>query len=103
MHDPHLAERRQIEERLLRDYPTLAGQISKEEEEEEEGEEGEGGEEEYEEEYKQEEYAPHSLDPSSEAEALSNVASGIAASLGLVQEQHYPQPVIIQVQGGAGG
>ena len=53
MHDPHLAERRQIEERLLRDYPTLAGQISKEEEEEE-GEEGEeeGGEEEYEEEYK---------------------------------------------------
>ena len=102
MHDPHLAERRQIEERLLRDYPTLAGQISKEEEEEEgEEEEGEGGEEEYEEEYKQEEYAP--LDPSSEAEALSNVASGIAASLGLVQEQHYPQPVIIQVQAGAGG
>merc|ERR1719158_265254 len=36
-----------------------------------------------------------SMDPSSEAEALSNVASGIAASLGLV-EQQYPGQVVVQ-------
>ena len=107
MHDPHQAERREIEERLMRDYPALASQINKEEEEEEEeeGEEEEGGEDDYEEEYKygmaQEQGAApatseaQSMDPSSEAEALSNVASGIAASLGLV-EQQYPGQVVVQ-------
>merc|ERR1711884_789910 len=35
------------------------------------------------------------MDPSSEAEALSNVASGIAASLGLV-EQQFPGQVVVQ-------
>jgi len=93
----------------MRDYPALASQINKEEEEEEEeeeeGEEEEGGEDEYEEEYKygmaQEQGAApatseaQSMDPSSEAEALSNVASGIAASLGLV-EQQYPGQVVVQ-------
>ena len=105
MHDPHQAERREIEERLMRDYPALASQINKEEEEEEEGEEGE--EEEGEEEYEryggvsqQQGAAPvtsesQTMDPSSEAEALSNVASGIAASLGLV-EQQYPGQVVVQ-------
>ena len=95
MHDPHQAERREIEERLMRDYPALASQINKEEEEEEEEEEGEEeevGEDEYDEEYKYSDMAQEqgsvpatsesqSMDPSSEAEALSNVASGIAASL----------------------
>lgn len=108
MHDPHQAERREIEERLMRDYPALANQINKEEDEDEEDEgeeEGEGGEEEYEEEYKygmthEQGAAPatsesQSMDPSSEAEALSNVASGIAASLGLV-EQQYPGQVVVQ-------
>lgn len=105
MHDPHIAERKQIEARLLRDYPALANQISREDN----GEEEEDGAEEYEEDYKQEysqleaggHHAPaasnsqsQSLDPSSEAEALSNVASGIAASLGLVEQQY---------QAGAGG
>ena len=101
MHDPHMAERRQIEERLMRDYPALANQISREEGEEEDGEdEEEGGDERYVEEYKQEynnlEESQHAvpsthgqtLDHSSEAEALSNVASGIAASLGLVEQQY---------------
>ena len=101
MHDPHQAERKEIEERLLRDYPALANQINKEEQDQEGEEEEQEGEEEYEEEYKQEysqmsEDAQHtpatndhqSLDPSSEAEAMSNVASGIAASLGLVEHQY---------------
>ena len=107
MHDPHQAERREIEERLMRDYPALASQINKEEEEEEEeGEEEEVGEDEYDEEYKYSDMAQEqgsvpatsesqSMDPSSEAEALSNVASGIAASLGLV-EQQYPGQVVVQ-------
>ena len=101
MHDPHQAERRQIEERLMRDYPALANQISKEEEEGEE----EGGEEYDEEEYKygmdgeqpgtSASSEQQELDPSSEAEALSHVASGIAASLGLV-EQQYPSGMVVQ-------
>ena len=87
--DPHQEERRQIEERLVRDFPQLASQISLQPEEaaEEEVEEVDrpGGSEQY--------GAPTypvpsqshavTLDPSSEAEALTTVAGGIAASLGL--------------------
>lgn len=103
--DPHQEERKQIEERLMRDYPQLANQISQNEEEMYEDADEELQEEDYEvsrytslEQVSSQsqlttatttEASHHPLDPSSEAEALSNVASGIAASLGLVEQQQH--------------
>merc|ERR1719419_225041 len=99
--DPHQEERKQIEERLMRDYPEIANQINHNSEELYEEQDDEGQEEDFEvSQYtsleqvgSQSQIAAtsepnlHQLDPSSEAEALSNVASGIAASLGLVEQQ----------------
>ena len=77
-HDPHAKERHQIEQRLKNptgvdaEYATL-DQVGKAHGEGSESEAALIGGEHF-----------QQLDPSSEAEALSNVASGIAASLGLV-------------------
>jgi len=106
-YDPHQEERKQIEERLMRDYPQLASQISRSEEDLYDDPDPQDPDDEYEgsqytslEQVGNEsqlatstttEAGHHSLDPSSEAEALSNVASGIAASLGLAEQQQHLQ------------
>ena len=84
-YDPHQEERRKIEERLKRDYPHLANQLSSnhpgledesDNDEENVDEEGLG-------QFTSTESNLPQLDSSADAEALSNVANGLAASLGL--------------------
>merc|ERR1711892_17751 len=99
-----MEERKQIEERLMRDYPQLANKISQNDEDVYDDQDEEVPDEDYEvsqytslEQVSNQsqltttttESSNHQLDPSSEAEALSNVASGIAASLGLVEQQQH--------------
>jgi len=97
-HDPHAAERQQIEDRMVSTYsgmvPGPSGVLEEAVESDdypglpnfsqvEPGVQPSGA------------ATPH-LDPSSEAEAFSTVASGIAASLGLVEQQQQMQQHHIQ-------
>ena len=82
-YDPHQEERRKIEERLKRDYPHLASQLSTSKGQEEESDTEEPGEEEGLGQFNSAPANIPQMEPASSGETMPDVTNGLAASLGL--------------------